>query len=306
MEAPVEGYYHCRNSFVYEAKHIFSDGAFDSLSVIDFSDHELLCEYVKNRIQTGAYDLPASGQRLDVLFCKAGAGNYGHFLTECAPRLLNLQGQALGPLRLHMPVEAANYASLITALCNFLGLDVELRIGNTADLVYLERFIYLSSISSHNTKKSRTFSKFRDVILAMLGVQQTYSRRFAIKRGHNEQRKVSNWDDLTPHLSKLGYECIQPGKLTFKEQVSLFASADRIFGSLGAGFTNCMWAGSECMPLMLDPGLADFFFWDISGQLCQQFHWQFCGVAQPWSLELATTDFAAPVDLTLQVLDQLQ
>ena len=56
---------------------------------------------------------------------------------------------------------------------------------------------------------------------------------------------------------------------------------------------------------MFDPGLCDFFFWDISGQMGQDFRWCFSGAAQRWNEALSVSDFSIEVDILRQQLSDL-
>jgi hypothetical protein len=75
------------------------------------------------------------------------------------------------------------------------------------------------------------------------------------------------------------------------EQVALFSQAQAIAGPLGAGLSNLIFAPSNAEILMIDPGLADCFFWDAAALIGQRFHWHFTGPAVPYNLPLASSPF---------------
>lgn len=302
---PDEGYFEMANVFVYDSKHVFVDNAFEPLTTVDFAAQAQVAESVRIEIARDAYQTLEAQDRLDVIFCKAGADNFGHFLAECAPRLLNLAAAGLGPVRLHMPYGSAMFADLVLRVCAALAIDAELRIGKLGDLVRVERAVYMSSVSSHNTRKSRTFKLFRDLVISIMNVDQNYDRRIMIIRSPSEGRIILNWNALAPIFSEFDYEVLFPGAMSFRQQVSTFAAAGRLVGTLGAGFTNCMWAGADCKTLMFDPGLCDFFFWDIAGQMGQDFRWCFSGTAQRWNEALSVSDFSIEVDVLRQQLSDL-
>jgi hypothetical protein len=58
---------------------------------------------------------------------------------------------------------------------------------------------------------------------------------FIARRGH---RSILNVTEIELALANFGFEIIDPAKLTFTEQVHLFASAKVLVGALGAAFSN--------------------------------------------------------------------
>jgi len=67
-------------------------------------------------------------------------------------------------------------------------------------------------------------------------------RRLFLSRRDAESRCCVNADEIDAIAIEAGYEIVEPGKLTFAEQVALFAGADRIAGIHGAGFSNLVFA----------------------------------------------------------------
>lgn len=297
-DSPDEGYYILENAYVYENKYIFSDGDFLPLSTVDFPQAINLKVNVKERITNLKYRVSPTTDRTDIIFCKAGAGNYGHFLAECAPKLINLSLAKLGAVRLHIPSESAIYSSLLSDICQHLSIDADIRVGTSDELVFYGRIIFLSAVSRHNNRKSRTLIDFRDVIFDRYKVRQSYANKLAIVRSGFDTRKIANGYELTNFLRLNEFQIFNPSIFTVKEQIIRFASASTIFGSLGAGFTNTIWAGSQCNCVMVDPGLADFFFWDAAALFGQKFHWYFAGTIQPWNAELERADYNVnPIEL---------
>jgi capsular polysaccharide biosynthesis protein/macrodomain Ter protein organizer (MatP/YcbG family) len=64
-------------------------------------------------------------------------------------------------------------------------------------------------------------------------------------------RSVLNNAEVEVVLSKLGFEIVDTGTMSFREQVELFASAELIVGPLGAAFTNLIFASPGCKVLGL-------------------------------------------------------
>ena len=104
-------------------------------------------------------------------------------------------------------------------------------------------------------------------------------------------------------LEGAGYETVHPAALSFEKQAALFSQASHIAGPLGAGLTNSLLAPPQCQVLMMDPGLADYFFWDLAALAGQSFTWMFSGPVSHWSWPLASSDFTVNLNGLRYALD---
>ena len=68
-------------------------------------------------------------------------------------------------------------------------------------------------------------------------------------RGNGLGRHLSNESDIIHHLEKDGFEAIDIGGLTYKDQVHLFSNVTKLVGVHGAALTNIMFAEK---PLLLE------------------------------------------------------
>jgi hypothetical protein len=68
------------------------------------------------------------------------------------------------------------------------------------------------------------------------------SRRLYISRSDTPKRRIVNEDEIWPLFAARGFDKIEAGKLSFREQVMAFAQAEAIAGPHGAGFANMLWA----------------------------------------------------------------
>ncbi|MDC1490386.1 glycosyltransferase family 61 protein [bacterium] len=66
------------------------------------------------------------------------------------------------------------------------------------------------------------------------------SNRIIVSRGSSTTRRWLNENDCKESLNTLGFELIDPSKLSLSEQVKAFSSAEIILGPHGAGLTNIM------------------------------------------------------------------
>jgi len=72
-------------------------------------------------------------------------------------------------------------------------------------------------------------------------------------------RMIANNADVEQLLTRLGFEIVDTGELTFREQVEMFADAKMIVGPLGAAFANLIFASAECKVLGLTSPFAVMF-----------------------------------------------
>lgn len=70
-------------------------------------------------------------------------------------------------------------------------------------------------------------------------------RRLYLTRSSG-RRRVLNEEELGPVLNRFGFEIINPGTLSFQQQIDLFSRAAAIVSPHGAGLTNCVFAPKTC------------------------------------------------------------
>ena len=295
VQCPAQGHYVLVDVLVFESKLVLlDDDSFLADSAIDFSTLDDARQHIRNMVAADRVTLLPATHRRDVVFAKAGAGNYGHFLTDCLPKLMNLPGIG-APLRIHLPLESLKFVEAVEELCEWLALDAEIRVSVLGEVTRLDHCIYLGSVSKHNTRKSLAFQDMRNLMLDKYEPPASEKKRLFITRAAPDIRCLSNAAEVEGLFSAHGFDIVRPVGLTIRQQAHMFASASYIAGPIGAGLTNAMWAGAGAKILMIDNGLTDFYFWDLSSQLGQHFHWHFAAPPQRYRIELELD--AYPVDV---------
>jgi len=79
------------------------------------------------------------------------------------------------------------------------------------------------------------------------------TRRLYVSRSDAKLRRISNECDLLPILARRGFEVVLPGRLSFRDQIALFMSAEVVIGPHGAGLTNGLFARNRSRVLELFP-----------------------------------------------------
>ena len=293
---PAEYMVHYRTAYVVGGQYLLdADRQWFTPSITDHPQAESLRPALEQRIGLGdVRQLPPAGKPT-VMIAKAGANNYGHTLAEILPRLINLWRSPLRDVRLLLPTGMGSFSPTIRALLSLLGIAAELLFTSEQEIAAVEDLVFIGPVSQHNTRKSTTLLSLRDLLWRSVAATPEPRRRLYIERPPHEQRSLDNAAAARETLEAAGYETVHPASLPFDDQVRLFSQASHVVGTLGAGLTNILFAPPSCRVTMIDPGLADYFFWDLAALAGQPFSWVFTGPVSFYSQELASATY--PVDL---------
>jgi capsular polysaccharide biosynthesis protein len=67
-------------------------------------------------------------------------------------------------------------------------------------------------------------------------------RRLYINRNDTRKRRIANEAEIWPSFARRGFQNVTAAKLSFRDQVALFAEAEMVAGPHGAGFSNLLFA----------------------------------------------------------------
>ena len=284
-----EGLMRLHECLALEGKFLVQGGRELPESVVDRQSPDRLEERVAIRLEDGDYTECASAGRVEVLFAKAGSGNYGHMLTDIAPKLINLARAKLGPVRLHVPEDSRIFLPFLQDLAARLAIDADFRIAAPDELLRFEQAAFLTPVALHSRRKSAALRELRQLLLDAYGTSG--SRRLFVTRKSSEIRPIANGASVESIFAGFGFEIVHPRRLTVAEQVRLFSQASHIAGPVGAGMANMLFAPASAEILLIDPGLCDFYFWDAANLIGQTFHWHFAGMPGRFERSLARRAF---------------
>jgi capsular polysaccharide biosynthesis protein len=205
---------------------------------------------------------------------KEGCANYGHVLYEMLPKLLILSGNSTGPLNVLVPPEANWSLPTFQYVGDLLGLDLRF-ITTDAPYLYVDHLIVCTPVSQHNRRKSETTSDLFRLLIDSAPKMSIGTRNIYVTRGAGVKRSITNGARIDAMMEKMGYRIVDPGTLSFLDQVAIFSQSERVVGALGAGLSNVGFCPEGADVFMIDPGLYDFFFWDITCLRRQGFSWFF-------------------------------
>lgn len=197
--------------------------------------------------------------------------NYYHFITEIMPRLIiirdSLHSNNISLKECAILIDDNMPKQIYETISVVLGSDIRIKIIKRANLVYCKKVIYCTPLwlSLDNTKglpnprKEFFLDKYalnivREAIISKMDFYNKKPKRMIyLQRLNNKLRPISNLDLLEDMIEELGFEFIDVGILTFKEQLKLFSEAKLVLGVSGAAFTNILFMQPESYAISLYP-----------------------------------------------------
>jgi len=191
---------------------------------------------------------------IDGNFLIANHGNYcvySHFLFETvctAYALMPLLKS--GKVRLIMPPNSASFPDLILDILDIPHYS-RIRINH-------KLFRYSNLLISSTCSGTNTF----DPCSIMLDISKYFLNQFANKSEkrtrlyltrqgfkNTSTRLYREDNELSGKLKDFGFITLNPGTMSFKEQVSIFSTAEIIIGVHGSAFANLIFAKKDCFIL---------------------------------------------------------
>ncbi|BBK32206.1 uncharacterized protein DUF563 [Stella humosa] len=171
-------------------------------------------------------------------FILGGSHNYFHWLVDFLPRLAALAGRpelAAGGVVVAEPFAPGHRAALEH-------VARALRLGTLAVTPVAKGVIAIRrGVLPLRVDRAAAVGFWRTLIGPAATVEGG-GRRLFLRRGDVQRRRFIGEAEVERMLTGYGFECLDPGQLSFAEQVRLFGQATAIFGTHGAAFTNLLFA----------------------------------------------------------------
>ncbi len=191
-----------------------------------------------------------------------------HFIMDRLPRLyylLNRFELGQGPVEIlvndDLPGFQADLYRFLTA--RYSNLSVTL-VPSTERWQFDTLYTLDNWQNTKSTLADRAVYDFiRSLYLEGYGIQPAEKRRrLWVSRQDTKKRQIANEADLLPVLERHGFETVMPGQMPFQEQVRLFAGAEAIAGTHGAGLTNLLFApeGTRVLEIFPENKLRNTYF----------------------------------------------
>jgi len=222
-------------------------------------------------VRTKKHGLSIEGLAVSLL--KEHSSNYYHCVTEILPKLheiidCNIINNKKTSILIDdcMPSQVISMLNII--LSSHHSIRYELIKVEKGQKVYCDDLIYCSPLwlSLDNTKHlpdpKKEFFVSQDSLkkvkgqisdLLMVSAVPSKVRKIYLQRPNNRLRKITNILAFERVLYKHGFEFVNSGVLSFKEQYELFFDADIVIGISGASFTNLLFMKPGSKAVIISP-----------------------------------------------------
>lgn len=196
-------------------------------------------------------------------FTDACASNYAHWLTEVLPRIYVFAASGLRP-EVKMIIDRGLHPNMMESLYVIagknpnifkLGRDRTVKVENLmmascAGYVPFDRR-KKSSNHSHGSFSPAALGGMVNQVRSVLGAEVTQKLRKLYVRRNSKARSLINADEIELLLLNLGFEVVEPEKMTFSQQAKLFSEASMVVGATGAAMANLIFCNRDARVIVL-------------------------------------------------------
>jgi Glycosyltransferase 61 len=169
--------------------------------------------------------------------------NYWHAISDVLPRLFVYERAGLS---LDLPVVVARHlydTSYFRAMVARAGLEKMTWIVQDRGLHIRSRLTYVCRVIRYRRSTL-------DQLLSLLGAGATEGERRLFVTRRARYRSLTNLAEIEGIAMDAGFEVVDPGDLTFDEQVAAFSAARYVIGIHGAGVANVLWRAGGRLDLL--------------------------------------------------------
>jgi hypothetical protein len=188
-----------------------------------------------------------------LLLARYGENTWGHWVAEMLAKAAIAERLAPGRFRYAVPwwtterMAARGYADAVLDSLAAYGIGVERLVRLCGFTVY--RFAALHDISG--LAPGLIHSGVAESLRLAARAPCEPPKRTAMLRAPPLARAVFNRGEIAGHLAARDFDCLDPGALTFGEQIAVFAGGGVVVASLGSEFWPMLFAppGAPCVSL---------------------------------------------------------
>ena len=190
-----------------------------------------------------------------VVLCTTEPSNFGSFIFRVMPKILTLKKMALLDLQCLVYAKHPQTRELL----ELGGIRSDLVIHHeTHRMTTLDRAIIPSHRNPHALLDHESRDFFRKLRLqfgSSIAGRRIYVSRAGIANRTTANRPMLNEHDLIKALELEGFETINPDRMTAREQIMAFSSADIIVGPSGAAMFNAAFCspGTKLIDIESEP-----------------------------------------------------
>jgi capsular polysaccharide biosynthesis protein len=127
-------------------------------------------------------------------------------------------------------------------------------------------------------------------------------RRIYLSRRLAHSRRVAHEDAVVAALSRYGFETADAERLTFEQQVDLFASAEALVAPHGAGMSNIVFGDRLAVLEILQPRYLHLCYYALAGA-CGHSYWYL--LAKPSGHRDKEADLVVPIGALIESVERM-
>ena len=246
-------------------------------------------------------------------FIDACAPNYAHWMTEVLPKI-NLFCVQEEYKSVPIIINSDLHSNIMNSLSMVVDKHREVIVLPIRRSLSVNKLYVLSSVgyvpfdhrkknvplSSHGLFSPDVFQLLREKIHALLTDKQNKVYEKVYIRRNASIRNVLNTDEVESFFVAKGFRIVEPEKLSFIEQVSIFSHARIIVGATGAAFANLIFCQKNTRIIIFLPEIADtsFYYWQNMACATGNCVEYVLGKVDDKSSGIHSNYYISPVDLT--------
>jgi capsular polysaccharide biosynthesis protein len=204
-----------------------------------------------------------------------GVNHYYHWTHDLIMGMRGVEHLLPADTQLLVP---ATMKPFQTETLELLGLDGLPRVHFPAEACWeLENLYVVTPRMKTNLDSREPYLWFRNAAMHRFGVPEGEpTRRLYLSRAHDGHWRTTNEPEVEALLQEHGFETVTPARLSFREQIELFAQAEVIVGT-GAGLFNMVFSppGTKILQFQ-DSQHIVHALWTAAGALSLEYHYFFC------------------------------
>ena len=216
---------------------------------------------LRRQAESDIFHLEQSGQpwrRYEgaaVILASQEPSNYGSFLFRVLPKVHALKRHGLT----NLPVVCWDIKPATSALLEIAGIDpAAIIFQDTQTVSVFDRVIIPSLRNPYallDYESRDVYRQIRHEYGSPEGGKRLYISRFSHSRRGVSGRVMLNEEELIARLSAIGFEIVEPEKLSVRQQIALFSSAEIVVGPSGAGMFNIVFCrpGTKVIDIESEP-----------------------------------------------------
>jgi capsular polysaccharide biosynthesis protein len=225
--------------------------------------------------------------------------NYYHWLFDALPRIAILELAGLGALPLIVPEHLASYQRETLEL---LGYGADRRLPFTREHVRPDVLVWPSPASQIGFPSRFAVDWLRRRILPTVEASARRDRRIYLSRSLAPTRRIQNEAAVTSVLEAHGFETVRAERLTFRQQVELFSSAEAVVAPHGAGLSNILFGTRLRVLELLQPSYLNLGYYALAGS-CRHDYWYL--LAAPSGRPCKEADLIVPIEPLVESVEQM-